>query len=155
ENSRNSRVTSTHTVCEPESASLVLQQPSRKNPVKGLSLQPTSSSPNTLTERLMTWALIFEPSTRQRVRKRACRSELRAVGRDPAERVAAVGAVLGRPHLERDLVADLYQAIAPAASVIVVQAVSLVLDVARAFLVGDLEHDLRVRIRRVELFHDA
>src|SRR5690606_40028186 len=31
ENSRNSRVTWTQTVCEPTSASLVLQQPSRKN----------------------------------------------------------------------------------------------------------------------------
>src|SRR5262245_23411243 len=50
ENSRNSFVTSTQTVCEPASWSLVLQQPSRKKPVLGLSLQPCSASPNTLTE---------------------------------------------------------------------------------------------------------
>src|SRR5207344_1424588 len=82
ENSKNSFVTSTQTVCEPVSASLVLQQPSRKKPVTGVSLQPCNASPNTLTDGLMTSStgLLIE----------SARSELRAVGGDHAERIAAV-----------------------------------------------------------------
>ena len=51
ENSRNSRVSRTHTVCDPKSSSLVLQQPSRKKPAFGFSLQVSSASPNTFTAR--------------------------------------------------------------------------------------------------------
>jgi len=47
ENSRNSSVIIAHTVCVPISLFPVLQQPSRKNPVKGSTLHGTRSKPRT------------------------------------------------------------------------------------------------------------
>ena len=47
ENSRNSSVIIAHTVCVPMSLFPVLQQPSRKNPVKGSTLHGTRSKPRT------------------------------------------------------------------------------------------------------------
>src|SRR5262249_25669113 len=84
----------------------------------------------------------------------ASRSELRAVGGDDTERVTAVAAVARWRRNQRDLVADLDHAFAPTVAVVVVAAVTFVLDVARALSIGHLEHDLRVRVGYREFLHD-
>ena len=57
-NSRNSCVTTQHTVCDPRSFSSVLQQPSRYQPVRGSVEHDLSSVPNTLIEGCMVLACI-------------------------------------------------------------------------------------------------
>jgi len=73
ENSKNSLVTIEQTVCEPVSASEVLQQPSRKNPVTGSVPHSTRSVPKTF------WAMCHE-LTNSRVRKLQ-RSVAKAAGK--------------------------------------------------------------------------
>src|SRR3970040_1481856 len=83
------------------------------------------------------------------------RSEARSVLGDDAERVAAVAAVARRRRDQCDAIAGLDHTDTPPGAVIVVAAMPLELDVARAFFVGDFENDLGVRIRDLEHFDYA